>query len=172
MCSTKKTKTISSHSYKPTHHTHRMLSLPLTITPEGLSRENDLKQSLRQSLQLLLSTPRFSTPADLRFGFVFNNLRFEIFNEHEGVVYDSGIVEESHGIEGLYDKKISGSSNNLNTFAAELKSALAQYEQRLSNPSVTMTYIREERLIYVTIKGIIATTREPYTYTTTLNVWK
>ena len=103
---------------------------------------------------------------------MFNNLRFEIFNEHEGVVYDSGIVEESHGIEGLYDKKISGSSNNLNTFAAELKSALAQYEQRLSNPSVTMTYIREERLIYVTIKGIIASTREPYTYTTTLNVWK
>ena len=149
-----------------------MLSLPLTITPEGLSRENDLRQSLNQSMQLLLTTPRFSTPADLRFGFVFCNLRFEIFNEHEGVVYDSGIVEESHGIEGLYDKKISGTSKNLNTFAAELRDTLAQYEQRLSNPSVTMTYIREERRIYVTIKGIIATTREPYTYTTTLNVWK
>jgi hypothetical protein len=35
-----------------------------------------------------------------------------------------------------------------------------------------MTYIREERRIYVTIKGIIADTREPYTYTTTLRVWK
>ena len=149
-----------------------MLSLPLTITPEGLSRENDLRQSLNQSMQLLLTTPRFSTPADLRFGFVFNNLRFEIFNEHEGVVYDSGIVEESHGIEGLYDKKISGTSKNLNTFAAELRDALARYEQRLSNPSVTMTYIREERRIYVTIKGIIADTRETYTYTTTLRVWK
>ncbi len=171
MCSTKKTKTISSHSYKPPH-THRMLSLPLTITPEGLSRENDLRQSLNQSMQLLLTTPRFSTPADLRFGFVFCNLRFEIFDEHEGVVYDSGIVEESHGIEGLYDKKISGTSKNLNTFAAELRDALARYEQRLSNPSVTMTYIREERRIYVTIKGIIADTREPYTYTTTLRVWK
>ena len=171
MCSTKKTKTISSHSYKPPH-THRMLSLPLTITPEGLSRENDLRQSLNQSMQLLLTTPRFSTPADLRFGFVFCNLRFEIFNEHEGVVYDSGIVEESHGIEGLYDKKISGTSKNLNTFAAELRDALARYEQRLSNPSVTMTYIREERRIYVTIKGIIADTRETYTYTTTLRVWK
>ena len=149
-----------------------MLSLPLTITPEGLSRENDLRQSHNQSMQLLLTTRRFSTPADLRFGFVFCNLRFEIFNEHEGVVYDSGIVEESHGIEGLYDKKISGTSKNLNTFAAELRDALARYEQRLSNPSVTMTYIREERRIYVTIKGIIADTRETYTYTTTLRVWK
>ena len=148
-----------------------MLQLPLTITPEGLSRENDLRQSLNQSMQLLLTTPRFSTPADLRFGFVFCNLRFEIFNEHEGVVYDSGIVEESHGIEGLYDKKISGSSKSINTFAAELKTAIMKYEQRLDDISVSMTYIREERKIYITVKGMIASSKEDYVFNKVIKVW-
>ena len=43
----------------------------------------------------------------------------------------------------------------MNTFAAELKEVVKNYEKRLSDVAVTMTYIREERLIYVTIKGII-----------------
>ena len=149
-----------------------MLALPLNITPKGLAREENIKRALDQSIQLLLTTPRFSTPADLNFGFVFNNLRFEIFNEHEGVVYNSANNEDYHGITGLYDKKISGSSKNLNTFASELKATLAEYEKRLSNVTVTMTYIREERNIYVTVKGDITATQEGYTFTTTIRVWK
>lgn len=149
-----------------------MLALPLSINKKGFAREENLKRSLDQSVQLLLTTPRFSTPADLHFGFIFNNLRFEIFNEHEGVVYNTANTEEAHGITGLYDKKISGSSKNLNTFAAELKDALAEYEKRLLNVTVTMTYIREERQIYVTVKGVMANVQKEYTYTTTINVWK
>ena len=36
-----------------------------------------------------------------------------------------------------------------------MKDAVIKYEQRLDNVSVSMTYIREERLIYVTVKGVI-----------------
>ena len=71
----------------------------------------------------------------------------------------------------LYEKKISGSSKNLNTFAAELKESIRKYEKRLQNPTVSMTYIREERLIYVTVKGIIAVSGEKYQYTTTIRIW-
>lgn len=149
-----------------------MISLPLNITPKGLKQEDNMKRALDQSIQLLLTTPQFSTPADLNFGFVFNNLRFELLNEYEGVVYDSKNQEEPHGLEGLYDKKISGSSRNLNTFAADLRDTLRNYEKRLRDIAVTMTYIREERKIYVTIKGVIDETQQKYEYTTTLKVWK
>ncbi len=149
-----------------------MISLPLNITPKGLKQEDNMKRALDQSIQLLLTTPQFSTPADLNFGFVFNNLRFELLNEYEGVVYDSKNQEEPHGLEGLYDKKISGSSRNLNTFAADLRNTLRNYEKRLRDVAVTMTYIREERKIYVTIKGVIVETQQKYEYTTTMKVWK
>ena len=149
-----------------------MISLPLNITPKGLKQEDNMKRALDQSIQLLLTTPQFSTPADLNFGFVFNNLRFELLNEYEGVVYDPKNQEEPHGLEGLYDKKISGSSRNLNTFAADLRDTLRNYEKRLRDVAVTMTYIREERMIYVTIKGVIVETQQKYEYTTTMKVWK
>jgi predicted component of type VI protein secretion system len=124
------------------------------------------------SLQLLLTTSCYSCPADPHFGFILNNLRFEIFNKKEGVVYNSGESDDVHGLMGMYDKKISGSSKNLNTFAAELKEVVVSYEKRLRDVAVTMTYIREERLVYVTVKGTVISTSEPYTYTSTISVWK
>ncbi|MCR5455034.1 MAG: hypothetical protein K6F33_08625 [Bacteroidales bacterium] len=148
-----------------------MLSIPLDIKSGRLLRDVNTKQSLDASLRLLLTTPRFSTPADPKFGFVFNNLRFEIFNEREGVVYNSGDAEDVHGLAGLYDKKVTGSSKNLNTFAAEFKQAVLDYEKRLKDIMVTMTYIREQRLIYVAVKGIIKATEMPYDFTTTIRVW-
>ena len=145
--------------------------LPIQLTSEGIGKEKDLKKSIDASLELILRTPLFSTPADPNFGFVFNNLRFEIFNEHEGVVYDSGDTNSAYDIPGLYSKTISGSSKNLNTFAAELKDTVVKYEKRLSNVSASMTYIREEKRVYVTIKGVIASTNEDYLYTNILKVW-
>ena len=62
--------------------------------------------------------------------------------------------------------------SNVHFFAADLKDVLNTYEKRLGNISVIMTYIREERMIYVTIKGTILETQEPYSYMTTINVWK
>ena len=147
------------------------ISIPLQLTPKGLRREERLKRSIDANMYLIITTERFSTPADPQFGFVFNNLRFEMFNENEGVVFDSGDTDTMSNIQGAYDKKISGSSKSINTFAAELKTAITKYEERLEKISVSMTYIREERLIYITVKGIIVSTKEEYVYDQTIKVW-
>ena len=147
------------------------IRIPLQLTQKGLSRFEKLKQSIDAVIQLIISTERFSTPADPLFGFVFNNLRFEMFNENEGVVYDSGETDSMSNIQNIYDKKISGSSKSINTFAAELKNAIEKYETRLENLAVAMTYIREERRIYITVKGTIVDTKEDYSYNQTIRVW-
>lgn len=147
------------------------LSIPLQVK-KGFAREKSLKKSLDESLYMLLTTPRYNNMSDPEYGFIFNNMRFEIFDEHEGVIYNSGDTIYDRGIKDVYNKKISGSSKNMNTFAAELKEVVKNYEKRLSDVAVTMTYIREERLIYVTIKGVIIQTKEDYVFTSTLRVWK
>lgn len=129
-----------------------------------------IKESIDSFLELLLSTVCGETCIDKRFGFVFNNVRFEIFNEQQGVVYNSA-PDNTTNDESLYTKKISGNSRNLNTFAAELKAAVERYEQRLSDVNATMSYVRNERRIYVTITGIVTDTKEKYTYETTLKIW-
>jgi hypothetical protein len=141
------------------------------LTAKGLQRDEDLKRSIDANVYLIITTERFSTAADPQSGFVFNNLRFEMFNENEGVVFDSGDTDTMSNIQGAYDKKISGSSKSINTFAAELKTAITKYENRLERISVSMTYIREERLIYITVKGVIVSTKEDYIYDQTIKVW-
>ena len=148
------------------------ISIPLEVKKTGLAREEKLKNSIDESLNMLLTTPRYNSIGDPQYGFVFNNMRFEIFDEHEGVIYNSGDTIYESGMQDLYSKKISGSSKNMNTFAAELKDVVKSYEKRLGDVSVTMTYISEERLIYITIKGVILTTREDYVFSSTLRVWK
>ncbi len=148
------------------------LSIPLEVKKKGFAREKSLKKSLDESLYMLLTTPRYNSLSDPEYGFVFNNMRFEIFDEHEGVIYNSGDTIYDRGIKDIYNKKISGSSKNMNTFAAELKEVVKNYEKRLSDIAVTMTYIREERMIYVTVKGTIIQTKEEYVFTSTLRVWK
>ncbi len=148
------------------------LSIPLEVKKKGFAREKNLKKSLDESLYMLLTTPRYNNMSDPEYGFVFNNMRFEIFDEHEGVIYNSGDTIYDRGIKDVYNKKISGSSKNMNTFAADLKEVVKNYEKRLSDVAVTMTYIREERMIYVTIKGVITQTKEDYVFTSTLRVWK
>lgn len=147
------------------------IGMPLQLTEKGLQREDSLKRSIDTNLYLIITTERFSTPADPMFGFVFNNLRFEMFNENEGVVFDSGDTETMSNIQGAYDKKISGSSKSINTFASELKTVISKYEERLEKVSVSMTYIREERQIYITVKGVIVSTKEDYIYDQIIKVW-
>lgn len=148
------------------------LQIPLEISKGELVREANLKDSIDKSLRALITTPLFSSIADPAYGFVFNNLSFEIFDEKEGVIYNStpdtsGFAE----LAGLYDKKISGSSRNMNTFASELQQTISKYETRLKDVTVSMTNIREERNIYVVIKGVIAETNEPYQYTNIIKIW-
>jgi len=148
------------------------LSIPLEVKKTGLARQKSVKKSIDESLHMLLTTPQYNNIGDPTYGFIFNNMRFEIFDEHEGVIYNSGDTIYESGMQDIYNKKISGSSKNLNTFASELKEVVLRYEHRLSDVAVTMTYIREERLIYITVKGMIVSTKEEYVFTNKLRVWK
>ncbi len=148
------------------------ISLPLHIKDKGLAREEKMENAINSFLSLLLNTPCYSSIADPGFGFIFNNLRFEIFNENEGVVFDSeDVVHDNNNPNDLYVKKISGTSKNLNTFASELKAAIETYEKRLTNVSVSMTYIREAKNIYVTVKGFIPAIEKEYQYNTNIKIW-
>lgn len=148
------------------------IKIPFQVNSGSFESCKDLKQSIDSFISLILTTSCNCTLFDPQFGFVFNNLKFEMFNEHEGVVYNSSMPSDfvDDSLE-LYSKKISGSSKNLNTFSAELKKAIENYEMRLSNISVSMTYIREERIIHVVIKGIITESSADYQYNTTIKIW-
>ena len=149
------------------------ISIPLQIVKGSLRRTEDPRKAIDSALSLLMTTSCFNSVADPEYGFVFNNLRFEIFNEHEGTVYDSsGTKRGPGGRRDLYARRISGASSNLDTFAASLKESIEKYEPRLTNVSVTMNYNREERKIFVTVKGVIVETETPYQYTSIINVWK
>lgn len=142
--------------------------LPLQIEKGRLVQAKKPKEAIDTFIDLLLNTPCQSCVADRQFGFIFNNLKFEIFNENEGVIYNSSTDEEDLK---LYDKKVSGTSKSVNTFAIELKKAIESYEKRLTNVSVTMAYIKNMKKIHVNIEGTIAATNEAYKYTTSLNIW-
>ena len=146
------------------------ISIPLNIRRGRLVRNDSITDSINSYVSLLMKTTRHITAIDPQFGFVFNNLKFENFNENEGVVYNADENDNSM-LAGLYNKKISGTSKSINTFAAELRNAICQYEKRLTDISVNMTYVRKERLIYMDVKGIIKQTNTPYRYTTTIKVW-
>lgn len=138
------------------------LKLPLSVGKEGLTREKDIRGSISEYLRMLMTTPLYSCGADMDFGFIFNNLSLQNFDEGEGVVM---------GETGVCGKKISGSSKSLNTFASELQKSIAFYERRLDEVTVSMAYARQERTIFVTIKGVIAVTGEGFRYDTTIKVW-
>ena len=147
-----------------------MLAIPLQITRQGFLREDSVEKSINRAIELLLQTPCYDCRSDPKYGFIFKNLRFEIFNEREGTV--NSPVDGTSSPDGwLYKKKVSGTSRNLNTFASDLQKAIVQYEPRLSGVSVSLTYVREEKTIYVAVKGTIPATKTPYKYQTTIKVW-
>ncbi|MBO4249766.1 MAG: GPW/gp25 family protein [Paludibacteraceae bacterium] len=133
------------------------MTIPISIRKGALERTEGLAEAITSNLSLLVSTPRYLTAADPHFGFVFNNLKFENVNEKEGVVYN---------------RKLSGSSKNINTYAAELQKAILEYEPRLQDVKVNMTYVREEKQIYTTVDAVISETQKPYQFTTTIKVWR
>lgn len=141
--------------------------IPLKVNRGALEAYTRIEDSIDANIKLLLTTPLGSCVSDPNFGFILNNLRFEIFNENEGVVLN-GIEDDNSE---LYEKKISGSSRNINTFAIELKQLIEHYEPRIEDVLVTMSYVREHRKIYITVKGQISETEEPYQYQTNIRVW-
>lgn len=148
------------------------LSLPLTIKDGKFVRHKNLKEAIDESISLVISTPLFSNPIDPKFGFVLSNLRFEQIDEKEGVVLDVGVEDITPLLDtSIYEKKISGNSRNFNTFASELKSAIARVEKRLGELKVAMTYMREERAIHIVVTGIIIETGEDYQFHKRIMVW-
>lgn len=143
--------------------------LPLQVSEGKLVRASQTKMAVNTFLELLLTTPCHSCVADPQFGFIFNNLKFEIFNEKEGVIYNSSHNENDAS--EIYDKKVSGTSQSINTFAIDLKKTIEQYEKRLSNVSVTMVYLKNMKKINITVDGLLAETNEAYQYTTSINIW-
>lgn len=149
-----------------------MLHIPLNIGKNGFLRDADLKTSIINSIEILMQTPIGGNPSDPQYGFVFNNFRFEIFNENEGTILENANSDaRSISRNVLYDKKISGTSRNINTFAIDLKEALARYEPRLEDVTVSMSYVRIERMIYFRIRGVIVDTHEPFSYDTQIKAW-
>ena len=149
------------------------IGIPLAIEKGSLKKEDSLKNAVDAFLDMLLRTPQHSAVADSNFGYVFNNLRFEIFDEYEGVVYDSNpeVVHNGSDPNDIYNKKVAGTSKNINTFASELKAIINKYEPRLTDISVSMKYYQRIHNIEVMISGTIAETQQEYNYQTTIKIW-
>ena len=145
------------------------LSIPLDVKRGLFGRPKTTKEAIDDFLELLMQTPCGTFAPDPNFGFIFNNLRFEIFDEKEGVIYNSDKNDRTH--QGLYDKKVSGSSRSINTFAAELKKAIDTYEKRLQNVKVVLAYDKNRRCIVVNVKAVMTQTMEEYEYSSTIKVW-
>ena len=71
----------------------------------------------------------------------------------------------------LFDKKISGNSRNLDTFASELKDSILRVERRLKNIKVSTTYITEDRTLHITVSGVIKESMEDYRFHTSFTIW-
>ena len=140
----------------------RSLALPLRIENGRFASHEDTKKAIDENISMIISTPVLSSPTDPSLGFVFTNLRFEQVDENEGVV-----MTDSE----FFDKKISGNSRNLDTFAFELRNSIVRAERRLSNIKVSTTYIIEERALHITVGGIIKASGEEYSFHTTFAIW-
>lgn len=144
---------------------------PLVISKGNITRTDSVKQSIDAFLEILLTTACGDCFIDPEFGFIFNNRRFEIFNEREGTILNSSPAENEED-DMTYQKKVSGNSRNINTFATDLKEIVTKYEHRLTDVAATMSYVRDERKIYITVTGTIIDTQENYKYDTTLKIWR
>jgi hypothetical protein len=143
---------------------------PLEIVTGSIARTDSLKKSIDAFLEILLTSACGDCCIDPEFGFIFNNMRFEIFNEREGTILNS-TTDDGEDDNDIYSKKVSGNSKNINTFATDLKEVIMKYEQRLTEVAATMSYVRDERKIYITVTGVISDTQEKYKYDTTLKIW-
>lgn len=147
------------------------ISIPIhTKVHGGLERDTDVTDSIRSFIELLVRTPRGSCESDPDFGFVFKSFRFENFNEDRGVLYSSSNDDASMAV--YYKRKIHGRSINSNTFAHDLKKCIERYEPRLRQVSVAMEYKQKEKVVLLTIRGVVGDTiGEPFSHKVKMHVW-
>jgi hypothetical protein len=147
------------------------VKLPFRFRNGRIDLEQDIKISIDQFIELLVSSYCGSFIPDRNFGFIFKNFKFENFDDFTGTIMKvKGNTEGSYDIN--YTKKIIGSSNNANTFAFDLKKSIEKYEQRLKNVSVKMDYHKTNRLITMEVKGQLNIDKSAnYNYKVSFHVW-
>jgi len=115
------------------------IKIPVTITG-SFTEENTtgkIKDSIDKFIELLVISPSGSFKADYSFGFVFQNFRY--------VNCDSN--------ETINSKKLYGESINKNNYAYDLKQTIEEYETRLKNVHVKMTFDPKLKKISLDITG-------------------
>lgn len=129
-----------------------------------LARTTDEKESVKEFLDLLASSPQGSFLADKEFGFTLMNRRFE------NIENDYGLGRRFWSKKQNTDesqKTVNGSSKN-NTYAKDLKESIEKYEPRLENVTVDEPVEETDRIVFP-IKGICD--GKPMDREITINVW-
>lgn len=150
-----------------------MLDIPLKIEKGKIKETSSLSDSIEKNLEQILEAPLYSWVVDDNYGFLLNNLRFENFNEKEGRIESSPNKLLNRDLKKrIYELSITGNSDNNLTFASELKHTISEYEPRLEDLKISMTYLREYKVVTISIKGNISATKQPFSYVKNLRIWK
>ena len=113
--------------------------IPIMMTGR-FSKENDtktVKASIDDFIELIVFSANGSFKADYYFGFVFQNTKFQ--NSDLGDLMD--------------EKKIQGSSANTNNYAYDLKLAIEEYESRMKNVRVMISYDALNKKVSIDVNG-------------------
>lgn len=125
------------------------IKIPFSIQKGEIQRDEDRISSINQFIELIVETQMGSFIPDKNFGFIFKNFQFEIFDEQKGTLK---LPEKNRqNKEVKYEKKISGSAKNHNTFAYDLKKNIERYETRLKNVEVKMKYEQLGKIITLSV---------------------
>lgn len=125
------------------------IKIPFSIQKGEIQRDEDRINSINQFIELIVETQMGSFIPDKNFGFIFKNFQFEIFDEQKGTLK---LPEKNRqNKEVKYEKKISGSAKNHNTFAYDLKKNIERYETRLKNVEVKMKYEQLGKIITLSV---------------------
>ena len=118
---------------------HVWPEIPVTFTGNFLEENTagKLQESIDNFLDLLVVSPNGSFKADYNFGFVFQNFRFENCDSNEQI----------------NSKKLYGVSVNKNNYAHDLKLAIEEYETRLKNVEVRMSYDAKVKKVSLDVTG-------------------
>ena len=125
--------------------------------------DSNIKESIDAFLKLLISSNKYDSIADERFGFCLEDFRYEGFSSEQAKFLESTPVardssENTKLLEiksPLYTKRLIGNSKNSDTFARELKMSIERYEKRLKEVTVNMDFQKNARIIHIIVTGKI-----------------
>jgi len=124
------------------------------------AKENEtktIKASIDDFIELIVFSANGSFKADYFFGFVFQNTKFQ--NSDPGDLMD--------------EKKIYGSSINKDNYAYELKLAIEEYETRMKNVRVMISYEAKLKQVSIDVTGRYTEdfTEKNYEKNVTFYIW-